>query len=170
MSENVYEVLFLCTRNSARSIIAEAIMNREGAGKFKACSAGSKSGDGIHPYVTDLLERLSYKTDGLESKAWDKFAEADAPELDFVFTLCDEAAKESCPTWPSGPVSAHWSIPDPVKQEGTEAERRLAFADAYRMLHQRISIMMNLPIASLDKLSLKRELDDIDKVGHEATA
>ncbi len=170
MSENVYKVLFVRTRNSARSIIAEAIMNRDGAGKFEAWSAGSKPGGVVHPYVTDLLEKLGYKTDELGPKAWDKFAEADAPELDSVFTLCDEAAKEPCPTWPSSPVSAHWSIPDPVKQEGTEAERRPAFADAYRMLHQRISIMMNLPIASLDKLSLKRELDDIDKVGHEATA
>jgi arsenate reductase len=170
MSEKVYKVLFVCRRNSARSIIAEAIMNREGGGKFEAWSAGSKPGDAIHPYVANLLEKLGYKTDGLEPKAWDTFAEVDAPELDFVFTLCDEAAKEPCPTWPSGPVSAHWSIPDPVKQEGTEAERRLAIADAYRMLHQRISIMMNLPIASLDKLSLKQKLDDIDKVARETTA
>jgi arsenate reductase len=170
MSENVYKVLCVCTRNSARSIIAEAIMNRNWAGKFKAWSAGSKPGDVVHPYVTALLEKLGYNTDGLQPKSWDQFAKTDALKFDFVFILCAEVADVSCPTWPNGSVSEHWSIPDPVTQEGTESEKCLAFADTYRMLCQRSSIMMNLPIVSFDKLSLNQQLDDLDKVGLETPA
>ena len=139
MKAKVYNVLFLCTGNSARSIMGECILNREGHGKFRAFSAGSQPKGAIHPYTIDLLKKLNYATDGLRSKSWDELASSDAPELDFVFTVCDQAAKESCPVWPGQPMSAHWSIPDPAAARGNEAEQRLAFATAYRMLYNRIS-------------------------------
>lgn len=164
-----YNVLFLCTHNSARSVIAECIMNRLGAGKFKAYSAGSRPSGKVHPFAIELLSRLGYDTSGLRSKSWEEFAQAGAPELDFVFTVCDDAANEVCPVWPGQPMSAHWGLPDPSRAEGNDAERRFAFADTHRMLHQRISIFVNLPIASLDSLSLQRRLDEIGRASAETS-
>lgn len=156
-------VLFLCTHNSARSVIAESVMNRLGSGKFRGFSAGSMPSGRVHPYAFELLERLNYPTSELRSKSWHEFAKPEAPKLDFVFTVCDNAANETCPIWPGQPISAHWGLPDPSAAEGTEAERRFAFADTHRMLYQRIGIFTNLPLASLDSLALKRELDAIGK-------
>jgi len=163
MTERPYNVLFLCTGNSARSIIGEAIMNREGLGKFRGFSAGSSPKGVIHPMTLDLLRHLNHDVSGLRSKSWDEFAAPGAPELDFVFTVCDNAASETCPYWPGQPMTAHWGVPDPAAAEGTEAERRFAFADTYRMLGQRISVFANLPLASLDKLTLQRRLDEIGR-------
>jgi protein-tyrosine-phosphatase len=158
-----YNVLFLCTGNSARSILAEAIVNREGAGRFRGFSAGSHPKGAPHPYAIDLLRRLNHDTAFARSKSWDEFAAVGAPELDFVFTVCDQAAAEPCPYWPGQPMSAHWGVPDPAEAEGNEAEKRLAFSEAYRMLRNRISIFVNLPLASIDRLSLQRRLDAIGK-------
>jgi protein-tyrosine-phosphatase len=162
-TQRIFNVLFLCTGNSARSILAENILNRVGAGRFKAFSAGSHPKGQVHPYVIDLLTKLNYPTAGLRSKSWDEFAAPGAPALDFVFTVCDNAANEVCPIWPGQPMTAHWGLPDPVVAEGTEVERRLAFAEAYRMLSNRIGIFANLPLKSLDKLSLQRRLDEIGR-------
>ena len=159
--EKTFNVLFLCTGNSARSIMAEAILEREGIGKFRAFSAGSKPAGQIHPYAADLLQSLNHATDRYRSKNWDEFAADNAPVMDFVFTVCDDTANEVCPIWPGQPMSAHWGVTDPVAVEGTEAERRHAFADAYRMLNSRISIFVNLPVTSLDKLTLQKRLEDI---------
>ncbi len=161
MTDRVYNVLFLCTGNSARSILAESILNREGGGRFKAYSAGSQPKGAVHPYAIDLLKKMNHPTAGLRSKSWDEFAAADAPEMDFVFTVCDNAANEVCPIWPGQPMSAHWGIPDPAAAEGSEAERRLAFAEAYRAMLNRISIFTSLPMRSLDRLSLQKRLDEI---------
>ncbi len=163
MSVAPYNVLFLCTGNSARSILAEAIINREGMGKFKGFSAGSDPKGEIHPYTIELLKTLNYDVSALRSKSWDEFARPGAPELNFVLTVCDHAANEMCPLWPGQPITAHWGVPDPAAMEGTEAERRVAFADAYRMLSQRISIFANLPLGSLNRLALQRRLDDIGR-------
>ena len=163
MTTEPYNVLFLCTGNFARSIIAEAIMNREGTGKFKAFSAGSKPGTAPHPYTLDLLKGLNHDIGFARSKSWDEFAGADAPKMDFVFTVCDNAAAEECPFWLGQPMTAHWGVPDPVKAEGPEAARQFAFADTYRMLRSRISIFVSLPIGSLDRMALQRNLDDIGK-------
>jgi len=163
---DVKHVLFLCTHNSARSVLAESIMNRVGAGRFKAHSAGSMPSGKINSHAIHLLQRLNYKTDHLRSKAWDEFSKAgnpDAPDLDFVFTVCDNAAGEVCPIWPGQPMSAHWGIPDPSAAEGTEAEVALAFAEAYRQLNSRITLFCALPMASIDRLSLQRRLDEIGK-------
>jgi protein-tyrosine-phosphatase len=157
----MHSVLFLCTGNSARSILAESILNREGAGRFTAYSAGSHPKGSVHPFALDLLRKLSYRTDQLRSKSWDEFATQDAPKLDFVFTVCDSAAGEICPIWPGQPMTAHWGIPDPAAFQGTETQQRLAFADAYRMLNNRISVFACLPIASLDRLTLQKRLADI---------
>jgi arsenate reductase len=161
--DHPFNVLFLCTGNSARSIMAEAILNRAGQGKFRAYSAGSHPKGRIHPYVLQLLEKLHYDVRGLRSKSWEEFARPDAPKLDFVFTVCDNAAAEVCPVWPGQPMTAHWGIPDPAEATGNEAEVRLAFADALRMLTNRINIFVNLPIHSLDQLALQRRLDAIGK-------
>lgn len=163
MTTECYNVLFLCTGNSARSIIAEAIMNREGIGKFKAYSAGSKPDAAPHPYTLDLLKGLNHDIGFARSKSWDEFAGAGAPKMDFVFTVCDNAAAEECPYWPGQPMTAHWGVPDPVKAEGSVAARRFAFSDTYRMLRSRISIFVSLPIGSLDRMALQRNLDDIGK-------
>ena len=163
MTGRVFNVLFLCTGNSARSVFAESILNRLGAGRFRAFSAGSHPKGAVHPFALDLLGRLNYPTRNLRSKSWDEFAQAGAPALDFVFTVCDSAANEICPLWPGQPMTAHWGVPDPAAAEGSEAERRLAFAEAYRMLNNRIGILVSLPMASLDKLSLQRRLDEIGK-------
>ena len=154
-------VLFLCTGNSARSIIAEAITNREGRGRFRAWSAGSHPKGEVNPATLRLLESLHYKTGDFRSKSWDEFEAAGAPQLDFVFTVCDDAAAEVCPIWPGQPMTAHWGLPDPAVATGTPPEIALAFADTYRMLNNRITLFMNLPLASLDRLSLQRRLDEI---------
>jgi len=161
MSVDVYNVLFLCTGNSARSILAEAILNRESKGRFNAFSTGSQPKGAVHPYALDLLAKLNHPTADLRSKNWDEFAEDGAPVMDFVFTVCDNAANEVCPVWPGQPTSAHWGLPDPAAAEGSEAERRLAFADAYRMFTNRIGIFVNLPMISLDRLSLQKCLSEI---------
>jgi arsenate reductase len=154
-------VLFLCTGNSARSIIAEAIMSREGRGRFRAWSAGSHPKGEVNPHAIELLRNLHHPVEGLRSKSWDEFAAAAGPKLDFVFTVCGDAAAEVCPIWPGQPMSAHWGMPDPAAASGSPAEIALAFADAYRMLNNRISLFMNLPLASLDRLSLQRRLAEI---------
>jgi len=154
-------VLFLCTGNSARSIIAEAIMNREGRGRFRAWSAGSHPKGEVNPNTLRLLESLHYKAGDFRSKSWDEFEAAGAPQLDFVFTVCDDAAAEVCPIWPGQPMTAHWGLPDPAAATGSPSEIALAFADTYRMLNNRITLFMNLPLASLDRLSLQRRLDEI---------
>jgi protein-tyrosine-phosphatase len=161
MADRVYNVLFLCTGNSARSIIAEAILNRMGQGRFQAFSAGSHPKGRVHPYTLDLLRNLNYPTDSFRSKSWDEFAVPGAPKLDFVFTVCDDAANGSCPVWPGQPMTAHWGVPDPAAVEGSEAEKRLAFADTCRMMTNRISVFTSLPISSLDHLSLQKRLDEI---------
>jgi arsenate reductase len=163
MPQREYSVLFLCTGNSARSIMAEAIINRVGRARFRGFSAGSHPKGEIHPYALDLLRNLNHSTEGLRSKNWDEFAKPDAPQLDFVFTVCDKAAAEVCPVWPGQPKTAHWGLPDPVVAEGTEAERHLAFADAYRMLNNRISIFVSLPLDAIDRLTLQRRLDEIGR-------
>jgi arsenate reductase (thioredoxin) len=157
-----YNVLFLCTGNSARSIMAEAILQRLGAGTFNAYSAGSHPIGRVNPHAVALLKRLNYRTDAFRSKSWDEFAAAGAPPLDFVFTVCDNAAGEICPIWPGQPMTAHWGVPDPAAVvDGSEAEIAAAFADAYGRLQNRISIFVNLPVHSLDRLSLQKRLDAI---------
>jgi len=156
-------VLFLCTGNSARSILAEAIINREGLGKFQGYSAGSQPRGSVHPIALAVLEKGNYPTGSLRSKGWEEFARPEAPKLDFVFTVCDNAAKEVCPVWPGQPMTAHWGVPDPALAEGTEVEQYAAFYDTFRMLFNRISIFSNLPLRSLDKLSLQRRLDEIGR-------
>jgi protein-tyrosine-phosphatase len=158
-------VLFLCTGNSARSIMAECIMNREGKGKFRGYSAGSHPRGEIHPLALNLLRRTNYDITKLRSKSWDEFATPDAPKLDFVFTVCDDAAAEICPIWPGQPMTAHWPLPDPARVEGTDGERHYAFADTMRMLNQRISIFVNLPLDALSRLSLQQHLEKIGKIG-----
>lgn len=161
MADKIYNVLFLCTGNSARSILAEAALQREGGGRFKAFSAGSHPKGEVHPMTLDLLKGLNFDISFARSKSWDEFAGPGAPQMDFVFTVCDQAAGEACPIWPGHPISAHWGVPDPAAATGTEAEKRLAFAEAYRMLSQRISTFVSLPLASIDRLALKRQLDEI---------
>ncbi len=163
MADVPFNVLFLCTGNSARSIMAEAILNRAGQGKFRAFSAGSQPKGQIHRYVLDLLKRLNYDVSALRSKSWAEFAAPGAPKMNFVFTVCDKAAAETCPVWPGQPMTAHWGIPDPAAATGTEAEIRFAFADALRMLTNRINIFISLPIRSLDQLALQKQLDAIGK-------
>jgi arsenate reductase (thioredoxin) len=161
MTERPFNVLFLCTGNSARSIIAEAILNKTGAGKFRAFSAGSQPKGRVHPETLRLLQGLGYDTSAFRSKSWGEFAEPGAPLMDFVFTVCDDAAGEACPVWPGQPMTAHWGVPDPAAAQGNPAEIALAFKDAYRMLNQRIGIFVALPIRSLDKLSLQQRVRDI---------
>ena len=161
-----YTVLFLCTGNSARSIMAEAIMNRIGAPNFRAVSAGSMPTGRVNPHALTLLNRLNHPTKGLRSKSWEEFsrtANPEAPELDFVFTVCDKAAGEVCPIWPGQPMTAHWGVPDPAAMQGSEAEISVAFADTYRMLNSRIGIFAKLPMDKLDRLSLQKRLDAIGK-------
>jgi arsenate reductase len=161
MNAPTYNVLFVCTGNSARSILGEAIMNRSGAGRFKAFSAGSHPTGTVNPNAVALLKSLNHPTEGLRSKNWDEFAEEGAPKLDFVFTVCDQAAGKMCPIWPGQPMSAHWGLPDPAAVTGTQAEIAAAFAETYRMLNNRIEVFINLPLASLDALSLQARLDEI---------
>jgi len=161
--KKVYNVLFLCTGNSARSIMAEAILNRDSQGNFRAFSAGSKPKGQVHPYALDLLRKLHYDVSKARSKSWLEFSQPDSPKLDFVFTVCDNAAAEACPYWPGQPMTAHWGVPDPAAATGNEAEIRFAFADALRMLTNRINIFVSLPLAKLDRLSLQKQLDAIGK-------
>ncbi|HJW39966.1 MAG TPA: arsenate reductase ArsC [Rhizomicrobium sp.] len=162
-----YNVLFLCTGNSARSILGEAILNKIGDGKFAAYSAGSQPKGAVHPQAIALLQRLGFPADGLRSKSWDEFAVADAPPLDFVFTVCDNAANEVCPIWPGQPMTAHWGVPDPAAVEGTEADVATAFRDAFLLLQRRVELFANLPVRSLDRMSLKKRLDEIGKTTDE---
>lgn len=159
----VYNVLFLCTHNSARSVLAESIMNRLGEGRFRGFSAGSHPLGQVNPFAISLLEKLNYDTSHVRSKSWDEFAEPGAPRMDFVFTVCDDAANEVCPVWPGQPMSAHWGVADPSQVKGSEAEIAAAFGDTYRMLYQRISIFTSLPIDALDSLSLQSDLDRIGR-------
>jgi protein-tyrosine-phosphatase len=163
MSHAPFNVLFLCTGNSCRSIMAEAILDREGAGQFKGWSAGVAPRGEVHPVALDLLAKLGHPTAQLRSKSWDELRGAQAPALDFIFTVCDDAANEPCAAWPGNPVSAHWSIPDPSAFRGTAAETYAVFEDAYRMLRQRIGIFTSLPIRSLDEMSLQHEVLQIGR-------
>jgi arsenate reductase len=171
MADRPYNVLFLCTGNSARSIIGEAILNKLGAGNFRAYSAGSQPKGRINPNTIQLLQSLGYDTSGYRSKSWDEFARSGEPKFDFVFTVCDSAAAEACPVWPSQTMTAHWGIADPVEATGTPAEIAFAFKEAYRLLNQRIGVFTALPLRSLDKLSLQSKLRDIgDMEGSTAKA
>lgn len=161
MTDTPYNVLFLCTGNSARSVIAEALLNRDGKGRFKAYSAGSQPKGEVHPYTLDLLKSLNIDTGFARSKSWDEFGKPDAPKFDFIFTVCDSAAEETCPIWPGHPMTAHWGIPDPAAAQGSEDEKRFAFAEAARRLSNRIAMLVNLPLASLDRTALKSHLDEI---------
>lgn len=163
-----YNVLFLCTGNSARSILGEAILNKVGEGKFVAYSAGSQPKGAVHPQALALLNRLGFTTEGLRSKSWDEFAKPDAPILDFVFTVCDNAANEVCPIWPGHPMTAHWGVPDPAVARGTEAEVAKTFREVFLLLQRRIELFANLPVQSLDRMSLKRRIDEIGETRDEA--
>ena len=163
MSEHVYNVLFLCTGNSARSIMAEAILNKVGEGRFRAFSAGSNPKGEVNPFALRLLKELDFPTEGLRSKSWDEFAAPGAPVLDFVFTVCDNAAGEVCPAWPGQPMTAHWGIEDPAAIEGRDIEKEKAFVTAMRYLRNRIGVFINLPITSLDDLTLGKQLREIGR-------
>jgi arsenate reductase len=167
MEQPVYNVLFLCTGNSARSIMAEALLNHWGKGRFKAYSAGSHPRGGTHPLTLELLQRLNFPAAELRSKSWDEFAQPGAPVMDFVFTVCDTARDEICPVWPGQPMTAHWGVPDPVAVEGDEVMRMLAFREAFRVLENRIKLFTSLPLGQLDKLRIKSE---IDRIGTEMPA
>ena len=165
MTGKSYNVLFLCTGNSARSILAEALIGRLGEGRFRGYSAGSHPKGEVHPLTLELLGSLEYRTEGLRSKGWEEFARPGAPELDFVFTVCDDAAGEVCPVWPGNPVTAHWGVPDPAAAEGDAITRKRAFRAAYRLLESRIRLFANLRVSELDRLSLKRKVDEIGESG-----
>lgn len=163
MADRVYNVLFLCTGNSARSILAEVLINHWGRGGFRGMSAGSFPKGAVHPMALKLLQSLKLPTDGLRSKSWDEFAAPGAPALDFVFTVCDNAAGEICPIWPGQPMTAHWGVPDPAAVEGSELERLNAFRDTLRTLENRIKIFTSLPLASIERIKLKERLDEIGR-------
>jgi len=164
MTDRVYNVLFLCTGNSARSILAEAILRKDGQGRFRSFSAGSQPKPQVNPFALKVLERLYYPIEGLRSKSWEEFASPDAPVMDFVFTVCDNAAGESCPLWPGQPITAHWGIEDPAAVEGTDIEKEAAFVTAFRYLKNRIGTFTNLPLHSIDKLSLGTKLREIGRL------
>ena len=159
-----YKVLFLCTGNSARSILAEALLNKLGQGRFKAYSAGSFPKGEVHPHAITIVENLGFEASDFRSKSWDEFAQAGAPALDFIFTVCDNAAGEVCPIWPGQPMTAHWGIPDPADVEGSETEKAIAFAEACRQLRNRIGLFVELPLQSLDRASLQKRVRDIGQV------
>jgi protein-tyrosine-phosphatase len=163
MSRTPFNVLFLCTGNTARSIMAEVMLNAMGQGRFKAYSAGSHPKGVVNPYTIELLQKNRLATEGLRSKDWEEFAKPGSPALDFVFTVCDDAAGEVCPVWPGQPMTAHWGIPDPAAIEGSDEDKRKAFFKAYNQLHHRLSIFVNLPVDKLDRLTLQRRLDEIGK-------
>lgn len=158
-----YNVLFLCTGNSARSILAESILNQRGRDRFRAYSAGSHPTGRVNPFALELLSRMNLPTEGLSSKSWEEFAAPGAPPLDFVFTVCDNAAGEVCPVWPGQPMTAHWGVPDPAAEEGTVAQKTEAFRQAFRALERRISVFISLPIASLDRMALTQRLQEIGR-------
>lgn len=164
MADRLFNVLFLCTGNSARSIMAESMINQWGRGKFKGFSAGSHPKGAVHPIALALLKRMNFPTEGLRSKAWDEFAAPGAPPLDFVFTVCDNAAGEVCPYWPGQPMTAHWGIPDPAAVEGDEAAQWVAFRDAFKALDNRIKVFASLPFDSLDRLKLQEQLNAIGRM------
>jgi arsenate reductase len=164
MPDRPRNVLFLCTGNSARSIIAEAVLNRIGAGKFRAYSAGSQPRGEINPHTIRLLKGLGYDTSGFRSKSWNEFATPGAPAFDFIFTVCDDAAGETCPVWPGKPMTAHWGIPDPAAVTGSDAEIALAFNEAYGMLSRRIELLLALPLAALDRMATQARLNEIGRV------
>ena len=164
MTEQPFNVLFLCTGNSARSILAESILNQIGSGRFKAFSAGSHPSGSVNPHVLELLKKNGLPSTDLRSKSWDEFASPEAPALDFVFTVCDNAAGEVCPIWPGQPMTAHWGIEDPALIEGNDAAKRDAVSTAFRLLNRRISLFVNLPMSKLDAMSLKHELDVIGQL------
>jgi arsenate reductase len=163
MDVRVYNVLFLCTGNSARSIMAEAIMNRSGRGRFRAYSAGSHPTGRVHPFAVEVLRRMKLPVEGLRSKSWDEFAAPGAPPLDFVFTVCDKAAGEACPFWPGQPMTAHWGVEDPAAFEGVEDKQRKVFENVAAILRRRIELFLSLPLQSLDAMSLQRKLTEIGK-------
>jgi arsenate reductase len=163
VTERTYNVLFLCTGNSARSIMAEALLEHWGRGRFKAYSAGSFPKGAVHPSALDLLDKSDLNTSGLRSKSWDEYAKPGAPEMDFVFTVCDRAASEVCPIWPGNPVTAHWGVPDPAAVEGTPADKSRAFRHAYQALETRIKLFTSLRLEALDRLAIKR---NVDEIGH----
>ena len=164
MPDKIYNVLFLCTGNSARSILAESIMRKDGARRFRSFSAGSQPKGEINPFALKVLRAADYPTEGMRSKSWLEFAKPNAPVMDFVFTVCDNAAGETCPVWPGQPMSAHWGIEDPAAVQGTDIEKEAAFVAALRYLRNRISIFMNLPLRSIDQLSLTTKLREIGKL------
>jgi len=166
----LYNVLFLCTGNSARSIMGEALMNKMGAGKFKGYSAGSMPKGEVNPNTLALLTRLGYPTDGLRSKSWDEFAKPGAPQLDFVFTVCDSAAAEACPIWPRQPMTAHWGIPDPAAVEGSPEKIAAAFRGAFLTMQRRIELFANLPVRGLDRMALKKRIDEIGQTATDAVS
>ena len=161
MTVRIYNVLFLCTGNSARSILAEALLEHWGRGRFKAYSAGSFPKGAVHPVALDLLEKALLDTHGLRSKSWDEFARPGAPQMDFVFTVCDQAASEVCPVWPGNPVTAHWGVPDPAAVEGRQDEKSRAFRYAFQALETRIKLITSLRLEALDRLAVKRKVDEI---------
>lgn len=161
MSDKVYNVLFVCTHNSARSIMAEGLLNHFGGGHFRAFSAGSHPGGAVNPFALHTLAKLRIPTDGFRSKDWAEFAQPDAPALDFVFTVCDKAAGEVCPVWPGQPMTAHWGVPDPAAVDGSDEHKRKVFGDTAVVLKRRIELMISLPLASLDRLAIQREIRDI---------
>jgi arsenate reductase (thioredoxin) len=161
--ERIYNVLFLCTGNSARSILAERLLEHHGGGRFRAYSAGSYPKGQVNPLAIRLLAEQGLNTEGLRSKSWDEFAQPGAPQIDFIFTTCDEAANEVCPIWPGHPMMAHWGIPDPASVEGTDAQRMLAFREAFARLERRIGIFVALKIETLDRLALRREVEAIGR-------
>jgi len=163
MADRPYNVLFLCTGNSARSILAESVLNHRGGGRFRAWSAGSHPAGRVNPHAIALLRQLGLPIDDLRSKSWDEFAAPGAPPLDFVFTVCDKAASEVCPVWPGQPVTAHWGLPDPAAVEGSDDDRTKAFRDTYVALERRISLFNSLPIAGLDQLTLSRRVAEIGR-------
>ena len=163
MTDKTDNVLFLCTGNSARSILAEVLIEHWGKGRFQGFSAGSFPSGSVHPLALDLLDRLHLHTDGLRSKSWNEFARPGAPVMDFVFTVCDQAAGEVCPAWPGNPITAHWGVPDPAAVEGSEDQRRQAFRDVHRQLEARIKLFVALPIDKLDRMAVKHK---VDRIGH----
>lgn len=161
MSERIYNVLFLCTGNTARSILAEGILERDGHGKFRAYSAGSQPKGMVNPFAIKVLQNFGYSTEGLSSKSWDVFASSDAPKMDFIFTVCDNAAGEACPLWPGQPMTAHWGIADPASVEGTDLDKERAFIEAFRFMRNRIQGFISLPMSAIDQMALKQELSTI---------
>ena len=165
MAEHPYNVLFLCTGNSARSILAEALINQWGRSKFLGFSASSHPKGQVHPIALELLQRMNFPTEGLRSKSWDEFATPGSPPLDFVFTVCDNAAGEVCPYWPGQPMTAHWGVPDPAAVEGTDTEKWMAFRDTFRLLDNRVKLFTSLPLGLLDRIKLQESLDAIGNAG-----